>query len=458
MRRGLVVRSVLTVVVAVVVPAAAALAQAVRLAEPSPDGRAYSVQSEIKTTGKVFTAKAGGGREELPLSATVQFEFAGRKLPPAGRDAAALRELREFAVAQLTSSVSGHETQVQLPADRQLVVAAGAREGIISYSPQGPLSRETADLLEIPGDPLALLATLPQTDVREGEEWSPADWVLQMLTGIEAVESAEFKCRLEQAHAAAAKTTFRGKIKGQRLGTNTSVEVAGVILFNREQNYLSQAKVTYGISSDVGAVNPGLDMQVTTTLTRLPAAAAGKLTDEILAGIPLSAPGEAFWLVYDAAPWGLQLQHSRDWHLFQAVYDGGAPVAILRLMEDGSLLAQCNLSPAPSLAPGETTPLKQFESDIQQSLGERFGEIAGSEEIPAGDGRKIYRVAATGNVVIKSVQGRADIPMTWIYYLVSSPQGRQASFVFAVESKLLPQLKDRDRRLVESLRFTAPKR
>ena len=45
------------------------------------------------------------------------------------------------------------------------------------------------------------------------------------------------------------------------------------------------------------------------------------------------------------------------------------------------------------------------------------------------------------------------IPTTWIYYLSAAPSGRQASFVFAVESKLVEQLGTQDEILVRSLQF-----
>lgn len=442
----------------VLIAATAVQAEPVKLAEPFSNQRPYSTQTSISTRGKVYTVKTGGGREELDMSADVEFDFLGRRLPPAGREASAFREARQFIQARLNTTVAGHTTSIELAPDRRLIVAHGDREGIFSYSPQGPLTRETVDLLEIPGDPLALLALLPPTDVRTAEEWSPADWVLQMLTGVEAVESSDVKCRLDQATEAFAKVTFNGKITGQRLGTNISVNVVGVFLFNLETQYLSQAKTIYTIKSDVGTINPGLDMSVTTTLTRNPTGSPGGLTDEFLSGIPLDPPPNALSLQYTAAPWGLDLRHSRDWHLFQAVYDGGAPVAILRLMDEGSLISQCNLSPAPTVPAGQTTPLEQFEADIQQSLGERFGEVLSREKIPAPDGRQIYRVAVQGNVVIKSVKGRADIPMNWIYYLVANPQGRQASLVFSVEPALLEQLRGRDRELVMNLNFVTPQR
>ncbi len=426
----------------------------VKMAESPLDQTTYSVQSQITTTGKVQAPTGADQKADLDLKASVEFDFLSRRLPSAGRDALALREAREFSKASLTTTVANYETKAELPADRRLIVANGHREGIVSYSTQGTLTRETLDLLEIPGDPLALLALLPATEVRVGEEWTPADWVIQMLTGVEAVESSELKCKLDQATPSTAKVTFQGTIKGQRLGTNTSVAVVGAFLFNLEKQYLSQAKTVYTVKSDVGTVNPGLEMQVNTSLTRAPVSRQGRLTDAYLDGIPLEPSPADLALEYQAGPWGITLEHDRDWHLFQAVYDASAPVAILRLVELGSLIAQCNLSPVPNTVPGRPTPLEKFEADIEASLGERFGEFVSREKIPTTDGRQIYRAEVTGNVVMKSTKGRIDLPMHWIYYLVSDPQGRQASFVFSVEPPLLEQLKGRDQELVTSLKFT----
>jgi len=425
----------------------------VKIAESPLEQRTYSTQSQITTSGKVQASTGAGQKEDLELSANVTFDFLSRRLPSGGRDALALREARQFSTARLATKVATYETSADLSADRNLIIANGDREGIISYSLQGPLTREELDLLEIPGDPLALLALLPGTEVRPAEEWVPADWVLQMLTGLEAVETTELKCRLDQVTPTTAKITFQGKIKGQRLGTNTNVGVVGAMLFNLEQHYLSQAKIVYTITSDVGTVNPGLDMQVTTVLARKPVDSPGPLTNEFLASVPLEAPPGELGIRYLAGPWGMTLEHERNWHLFQAVYDAASPVAIFRLVELGSLVAQCNVSPAPPQSEGTTTPLEQFEADIQQSLGDRFGNIVSREKLPTDDGRQIHRVVVEGNVVIKSVSGRADIPMFWIYYLVGDPKGRQASFVFSVEPNLMEQLNERDKDLVNSLRF-----
>ncbi|WP_437201929.1 hypothetical protein [Planctomicrobium sp. SH664] len=428
----------------------------VRLAEPQNDQRVFATQSQIATTGKVLTAKVGGGKDELPLTATADFRFLSRRLPPAGRDAEALRAVRQFEVAKLETDVAGLKTPVALPGDRLLIVANGNREGVNSYSPQGALTRETLDLLEMPGDPLALQALLPLSEVSLGQEWAPSDWVLQMLSGVEAVETSELKCKLDQLTPAAAKVTWRGKIKGQRLGTNTTVELIGGMIFDREANMISRAKVAYTITSEIGAVNPGLEMQVTVSLTREVSPNSGQLTDALVQSIPLEPDDKSELLVFRAEPWGLQLRHARNWHLFQAVYDKQAPVAILRLVNLGSLIAQCNLTPLERGSPSDPVPLDQFEADIRRSLGARFQSITTREQIPTDDGRRIFRVAATGQVEMAGAKAAVTVPMVWIYYLVAHPDGRQASFVFSIEPELLEQLQDQDREIVTNLEFLTP--
>ena len=124
------------------------------------------------------------------------------------------------------------------------------------------------------------------------------------------------------------------------------------------------------------------------------------------------------------------------------------------LMEKGSLIAQCNLSPVPTAAPGQHVPLEQFEADIRKSLGQRFKEIKAREEVPGVAGKQIFRVVAEGNVELRNAKGSTgNFPMNWIYYLVADKTGRQVSFVFSVESNLIEQLDERDLDIVRSVQF-----
>ena len=279
-----------TAVVSALLASTATQANKVVLSESFADGRTFFTDMQVSTQGKILTNRAGGERDELEMVSSARFRFRSRRLPPAGRDASALREAREIAAAQSTTTVGDFNTQAQLSSDRSLIVVEGDREGIVSYSPQGPLTRDAVDLLEIPGNPLAILALLPSSKIEPGNEWTPPDWAAQMLVRIEAVESSELKCRLEQSTPAFAQITFSGTIKGQKLGSNATVSVEGGMLFDLANQFLSQAKATYEIQAETGTVNPGLDMTMTSTLSRKLDSSGGLLTEERVSSLPLELP------------------------------------------------------------------------------------------------------------------------------------------------------------------------
>jgi hypothetical protein len=451
-------RSLLNSIVGIILclPVVSLRAAPVEFSEPATDGRTFSTRSEVNTVGRVLTLNDKGEKEPLELKATAQLQFTSRRLPPAGREAEALRAAREFAVARVDTEVAGLKTGIALPAQLKTIVATGSREGVRSYSPQVLMTREALDLLEMPGDPLALVALLPPTAVEPGATWNPPDWAAQMLAGVEAVESSKLNCTFESLDKGYAVISVSGAVKGQRLGSMATVGVVGKVQYSVQQNYITATRLRYDVKSEVGTINPGLEAQVDVSFTRTIAQSPGLLTDEFLASVPLEAAPSALELVFDAVPWGVRLLHSRGWHLFQAVYDGPHQVAILRFMSQGSLISQCNVAPVTAVQPGSRTPPAQFEKDIQQSLGPRLIKLSEQEDLPAQNGVAIYRVVAEGEVEYKNDKGAVKVPMNWIYYLCTAPDGRQVSFVFAIEPQLREQFGLEDRNMVTSISFFQP--
>lgn len=440
---------------AVLVAAAwpAALCAGVTLQEPESSDRTVQVSVSVTTTGAVFTAGSASKSQKHPLSANARFRFRERRLPPGGRDANALRAIREFEVAQVTTSISDRETQTALPAGHRVFVASGELTGVRSYCPTSMLSRDEADLLELPGEPLALAALLPTEEVEAGAKWKSSDWAVQMLATVEAVQKQEMNCELVSLTGDVASISFIGSVLGQRYGANTDVQITGTMTFDTKQKLITAAQVTYVVKANIGTVTPGIDAKVESVVTRALSSTPGKLTDAIVEATPISPPTGAESLVFDAEPWKVQMVHDRSWHLFQAVFEGTSQVVIFRLMENGSLLCQCNVARIPSAAPGKTASLDQFEADIEASLGKRFKAMRKREQIPSDDGRIIHRVIAEGQTTLLKEKESVEVPMQWNYYIITAPTGEQLSFVFAIEPQLVEQLADRDLQLVKSVRF-----
>ncbi len=424
----------------------------VSLEEPPTDARVKLVSTEVHTGGKVYTAIGGGKTAEHGLDAVAAFRYRERRLPPGGRDARALRALREIELATLVTRVAGHETRVELPAHLRLLVVRGEREGCQTFCPESPMTRESIDLLELPGDPLALAALLPRNPVEPGGEWKPAEWAPQMLATIEAVDQLDMTCRLASAEAVSARVEFTGRVTGQRQGANTEVDITGHLIFDRLQKLIVSAAAKYTIKTSIGATTPGIDATVDVTVDRSLSPGPGRLTDRLAELVPLEPPPPMQDLVFEAAPWGVQLTHDRNWHVFQSLLEGSLRVVILRLMDRGNLICQCNISPVAAVSPGQATPPEQFEADVRQALGKRLRQVESREQIPA-DGATIVRVVTSGEIELSGDNGSVKLPMNWIYYLCTDATGNQVSFVFSIEPAYLEALAGRDLAMVKSLRF-----
>lgn len=427
---------------------------ATTLREPEGSERTVQVNVSVTTSGFVFTAGGAEKSQKHPIEAAARFRFRERRLPSGGRDAGAFRAAREFEVAQLETTISGRKTDQVLPEGNRVVVSSGAATGVWVYCPTGLLSRDSMDLLELPGEPLALQALLPTEAVDVGAKWSPSPWAIQMLATVEAVQKSEMNCELISLKANIATIQIEGSILGQRYGANTDVKVSGQLTFDTQSELITTAKLTYLIKANIGTVSPGIDARVETVVTRQLTPTTGQLTDALLEKLPVSPPPEVEMLAFDAVPWKVQLLHDRGWHLFQAVLEGPSQVAIFRLMENGSLICQSNVARLPAAAAGKHASLDQFEADIQKSLGKRLISLKPREKMPSEDGRTIYRVVAQGQTTLAGEKEAIEVPMQWNYYLLAAPTGQQLSFVFAIEPQLLEQLQDRDLQMVQSVRFT----
>lgn len=419
------------------------LSAGVLLEEPSTGSRVYSVRCRLQANGEIRTAVGDGEAVALKLAVDGRMSFLERRLPAAGRDSHALRSVRSYQLAEASINVGERKTSNRLPATSRLVVAEGQVNGVRVWSTSGPMTSDSIELLRTPGDSLALIAVLPNREVEAGSTWKPPHWVVQTLTGVEAVTKSELSCNVTSLDERYAIIAVEGQIEGAILGALTTVTVKGQVAFDVKNGHIRQAQITQTEQRAVGTVSPGMQVTATMYVDRQLSDATGPLTTDLVDSIPI-APEARQLAVTFVAPWDLYFTHGRDWHVFHQTGD----VAVLRLVEDGSLVAQCNVSRVPSVAAGRHTPEEQFIGDIQTALGSQLREIGAAKPISLEGDRLMYRVTAKGQT--------RDVPMEWYYYLGAAPDGRQVAFVFSLESRLAESFVDRDLELVRSVRFLAP--
>ncbi|MFV0445801.1 MAG: hypothetical protein ACK5Q5_19665 [Planctomycetaceae bacterium] len=444
--------------VAVLVCGARAGAEPVELAESPTDLRVFDVHSQINTNGKLIVAEGAGKTQELPIESQSVYRFRERRLPTAGRDALAYRAIREFSLAKMQAKVDGEPMSIELPAPSSLIVTSGQPDGLQSYSLRTLLTDDQVDLLTLLGDPLAVAAILPGLEMDVDSEWSASAWAAQLLTSVEAVENAQLKGRVIAREGDLLQLKLDGNIRGLQEGARTTVVLTGELTYDAASLHIRSARLNYKITAAIGAVAPGIDVDVSVAVDRQPTSDAGLITDALVTNIPLEAPPAALRLVFDAAPWKARFRYGRDWHMFRAVLEMPPKVAILRLIDQGSLVCQCNISPIPDAPAGQHTPLAEYQRDIQMVLGDSFRNFKSTDEVALPDGGTRMTVIAVGEVqrTGKDKEGKSTaiaIPMEWRYSIITEHSGRQMSFVFAVEQALLEQFADRDRELLMGLEY-----
>lgn len=443
--------SAIVVVFAFLGAACPAWAESFPLDENASDTRVFQVTSRMTVKGNLEAATGGGKSLALKLDVDATQKYLERRLPASGREAEAYRSLRSYQQAESSIEVEKNVSSSRLSDARRLIVSRGRREGVSRYCPDGSLTRAEVDLLNMPGDSLAMLALLPKSNVESGEKWTPEGWVLQTLAGIDAVSKTELTCEVESATADAATVKFVGSIEGATVGAASTVTVSGKFRYDRKGRYVSRLDLVQKEKRSVGAVSPGMDVTATVVLERSPAASPGPLTDAAVEKIPLD-PDVSLLLLGFESPWGVRLVHDRDWHVFHQTADA----AILRMLDKGSLIAQCNLRKIAPAGAGKHTPEEMFQADIQKALGEQFKAFGGAEQIKTDDGRFSYRVTVDGEAKSGTGDAVKVTPMKWIYYLCAAPSGEQTSLMFAVQADLMEKLANRDLSIVKSLQFGTP--
>jgi hypothetical protein len=147
-------------------------------------------------------------------------------------------------------------------------------------------------------------------------------------------------------------------------------------------------------------------------------------------------------LAFTAPDGKYTLVHDRDWHLF---WDDAREIVLKRL-DRGELVAQCNLADGPNAGKGRHQDLAQFREDLRKALADRFVKFVGQGEVdghPAGGFR--YKV---------TVQGRqGDAGVLWHYYLIAGPEGDQLIATFTLGLAQQAQFADQDLKLIGSLEW-----
>ena len=328
---------------------------------------------------------------------------------------------------------------------RRLIAVEVDAATVTLFSPHGALTRDELDLVDIPADSLVLDRLLPKGPVAVGDSWKLSEKLLAALLGLDAISKADVQSELTDITNKAASMRMTGRVEGALGGVSTEIELKAKYRFNRKTGRIDWLGLLVKEQRSIGHVYRGVDVVSRLQMTVTPKTVSTELDAAALKGLASKPTAALNQLTYESPQHGWQFTHDRCWHVIADHRD----LAILRMLDRGDLVAQCNVSSLPKLPPGKEVTLSEFQSDVQKALDKSFGSFVEARQWAGETGYRIYRVAVRGTA--------SELPIQWNYYLITDQQGRRVALAFTVEGELVEQLDKADETLIGSLRFLDPK-
>jgi hypothetical protein len=421
-----------------------ALAQPVNLGEKvAPGDRArYSLELELR--GNLFVVQ-DGMKQPVRLEASARHAFAERVL--AVNDGLATSSARHYGEARAVAVVAGEKHLRNLPDERRLIVARRGADGLVCFSPAGPLSRDELDLVTEHFNPHCLAGLLPGKVVSVNDTWTLSDNATQAACLFHGVLKNGLTGKLTEVKDGVATFTVEGSADGIENGAKVSLAVNAVGTFDVGTGRVTSLTWKQKDTREQGAVNPASEIEVEVKLKREPLEALPKeLTDEALANLPgRDVPSRFTDLRLADAKGRYRLSHPRGWYVTGQTDDH----LVLRLVDRGELVAQATITAWRKVEPGKHSTIEEFRKAVADTPGWVAGKTVTEGELPAGgmgdmgSGRWLYR---------QTVEGKIDNqPAIQTFYLLAGPKGDQVAVTVIVKPEMVRVIGTRDVELVRAI-------
>jgi len=383
-----------------------------------------------------------GKTAAIPLAAKAEHLFTERVLD-VKENGLPSKVVRNYELARSNIAVDGQATLHELSSGRKLIVAQRAPEKFLCYSPAGPLTRDEVELVSEHFDTLALTGLLPEKEVRVGDSWKLSNEVALALGQFEALISNDLTAKLESVADGFAIIAVGGKAQGIELGALAKIVVAGTARYEILHKRLVHLEWVQKDERDQGPATPACTVEATTIVKRAAIETPKELNEAALESVPQGfEPPPALTLVYQRdAKDRFDLAVTRDWSLVAQTDTH----LVLRLIERGELVAQVSMTAWNKADGGKHSSAEEFKRAMAEAPGWNLEEVLEEGELPAENGRWLFRIIARGAL--------EEVKVVQHFYLLAGPNGDQVLIAFTMKPGQAAKLGSKDLTLVGSIGF-----
>ncbi|MEX0820294.1 MAG: hypothetical protein WD070_11910, partial [Pirellulaceae bacterium] len=389
------------------------------------------VRVVIEVTGDLKLNADGKQVNRLPLRVSGSSRYDERTLRTRSVGSSK-RDARFYRQATATIAIGDSRLEMELSEDRKLVMADAGPTKLTLFSPLGPLTRDELELIQTQGSSSLVDRLLPARPVALNAEWTHDADDLAPLLGLDAIHQTDVNSVLRQVESDVAIVDMAGKVSGAIDGVASDITLRAKYNFNLRSRQITWLAMSIREDRAIGHATPGFEVTARVRVEINDQPSSPELSVSLLNQLPLDLNSGSTLLRLDSAPGGFGLLHARNWHVMVDRHD----VTILRMIDQGELIAQCNLSSLPDLAAGKRVQLPEFQADIERALGKSFGQFVEASQQKNESGHRVLRAVVSGLA--------SELPIQWIYYHISDDEGRQTAVVFTMDAKIVEKFAGAD--------------
>lgn len=313
------------------------------------------------------------------------------------------------------------------------------------YCVSEPLDLRETELLHSPVNSAALELLLPIDPAKPSSTWDIEADAAKELFNLDAVHESTVTAKIEKVESGVATIQIEGKLRATAGSVSTTLEIKG----SYNAKIASQcAMVTWlGLvikeTRDISQAEPGFQITARIRMIRAETGNEFAISADELRQLAAQAD-EGQWLVRMQSMVGrYTMLGDRRWRTY---LDTGEE-AILRLIENNDVIAQCNITRLPKLDAGSQLTLEGMQQDIKTSLGEGFQEFLESKESVTSNKLRLLRSVVSGMA--------EDVPVQWVYTHLSDDDGRRYAMIFTMGGNVTDKFAAADEQMTSSFQLLA---
>ncbi len=375
-----------------------------------------------------------------PLNVNAQITFGQRFTGTADKPQA----IRHYAQPKAEIKIKTEKAKSQLN-DRNRWVIARHKEGerIQMASIADVLSQNELDLIRNPADPITFGMLLNKKNVRLNEKWNVPSQALTAFLAVDRVYDNDIQIVLKEFDDETSKVYIMGSVKAEVDDIETSMEISGVAMIDRTRNCVTALRTSIREKRQAGQIAPGFEGQTKIDLRMEPVASIKELSNQTLTSLTKTLKIERR-LKWESSIGGFKVVYDPRWRVIAAEDDA----AVMRFLDEGELLAQCNIVQLDSLPPESPLTLKAYKNYVENMISKNeAAKISDVKQLTTSAGNSALKVAVNGV--------EEGLPVQWIYYHVGNKDGRRLTFIFTLEKEVASVFGKADEALVNDLEFYA---